>query len=178
MAKVIQARPGNWNGIEFRSQLEIKWAQWFESQGVLWDYVDKHTHDFELAYKVDGIRMLDIIEIKPEVSKICASALMRFKNLVAHNPIRHNECVFLMIGSPPSDYSRGGGIYCSFYCRLGRDDVVLSLAPAFFCEPQVKDGQLMLYTQHSDPRYLSKPDDEKRLQEIVEVAIQTIHGAS
>lgn len=172
--KAIQPRPGVWNGIHFRSQLEIGWVQWFDKHGLNWEYVDEATHDFELTYEEDGFRMLDIIEIKPEVPKICASALMRFKNLVAHNPIRDNERILLMIGSPPSAYSRGCGIYCSFFRRLVRDNVVLALAPTYLGEPPAKGGQLLLHVPPGQPAYLSEPDNEERLQLICEVAIQTI----
>lgn len=101
---VIQPRPGSWNGIEFRSQLEIKWAQWFHShtkEGWAIEYMDEHDFDFLLTCTRSDIGW-HTIEIKPRVYSVCANAIKRLD----FNARKPGDRWSLIVGNPPSPYGR------------------------------------------------------------------------
>jgi len=173
---VIQPRPGSWNGIEFRSQLEIKWAQWFDKQDLDWLYVDEKSHDFDIMHK-DG--PTDRIEVKPAVPELCALALGRFPELMSRHPddVGNTQAV-LLIGDPPSPYSRGCGIICDFVDSISYVELWLALDLVWFGSPPVKDGKLRFMCQPCGPSYLSSPDCAKRLESICRIAIETARNAT
>ena len=105
-AKVIRARPGKYKGVEYRSQLEVQWAKWFEKWKLEACYVDLPWCDFV----VDAWPFLGAIEIKPPVPSIVVEAIKRWFDEC--DPINHAYALggnsshepTILVGSPPGSY--------------------------------------------------------------------------
>lgn len=63
----IDAVPGEYGGVEFRSQLEIGWARWLDDMGVAWLYEEPvpgvmgYLPDFKMWFGNEDV----YLEIKP-----------------------------------------------------------------------------------------------------------------
>lgn len=93
MATVIKPKPGKYKGIQFRSQLEIEWAKWFDSHAIKWEYIDTATHDFKCQH-------FGTVEIKPRDATVIAAAAER----IWHGNDGVDTVAQIIIGAPPSIY--------------------------------------------------------------------------
>ena len=69
----IKAIPTKYNGVEFRSRLEARWAVWFDRMGIAWQYEPEGFNVCGEAYLPD-FRLPDVfggvyVEIKPKELK-------------------------------------------------------------------------------------------------------------
>lgn len=149
--KAIQPRPGTWNGIEFRSQLEIKWAQWFDGLGLCWEYVDRSTHDFEVATE-----SLWTIEVKPRVPSLCAAAVNRIATDFEEWP---EGPVVLFVGNPPSPYGNGIALGCDFLTDARSGRPWLRMLPSFWRDPWMDGAEFNLRCLPFGMCYLVPPGD-------------------
>jgi hypothetical protein len=104
MATVIKPKPGKYQGIEFRSQLEIKWAKWLsENCPDKWSvvYVDDKDCDFASSYHSPNAPW-HYMEVKPPVADPIRAALMRLR----FSDRTPGESWTLLVGQPPSAYGR------------------------------------------------------------------------
>ena len=67
MSQPIRALPTNYNGIDFRSRLEARWAVWLDAMKVKWTYEPEGFTDGTLSYLPDFYlhKGDSYIEIKP-----------------------------------------------------------------------------------------------------------------
>jgi hypothetical protein len=67
----VNAIPTKYNGVQFRSRLEARWAAQFDLLGWRWEYepidLDGYIPDFLVYDKVDGLRngAVSLYEVKP-----------------------------------------------------------------------------------------------------------------
>jgi hypothetical protein len=99
MSQVIKPKPGIYNGVRYRSQLEISWAKWFDEVGVEYEYIDTSTHDFKLNKYGE-------IEVKPKVASLVVDAFDRMikDRSVGGLNLAIGERLQVMSGNPPSSY--------------------------------------------------------------------------
>lgn len=90
-----------WRGYRFRSRLEARWAVYFDSLGLRWEYeaegfdlgpAGRYLPDFWLPKFNGGL----FVECKPSGSDILAEDWIRWKALVEKS--RH--CLLLAMGTP------------------------------------------------------------------------------
>jgi len=96
MSQVIKPKPGIYNGVRYRSQLEISWAKWFDEVGLDWKYIDTSEHDFD-------VQKFGCIEVKPRNADMIYSASTR----IWEGDDGQQIIAKLLIGSPPSIYGNG-----------------------------------------------------------------------
>ena len=94
MPSTVSAIETTWRGYRFRSRLEARWAVFFETLGLQWEYEPegfelgdglRYLPDFLLRVRVNGFRADLYVEVKPSGSK--AAAWDKAKQLGAHAPI-------------------------------------------------------------------------------------------
>lgn len=117
MKRAIQPKPGTWRGVQYRSQLEIAWAQWLEDMSpdhLRVEYQDQSAWDF-VAYVGDdwaprhrfGLYQANriFIEVKPKVHELCRKAIDRFfRALCRHGTFFPGDKWVLVLGGPPNIY--------------------------------------------------------------------------
>lgn len=87
----IKAKPTHYNGINFRSRLEAKWATFFDYAGWNWQYepseIGGYNPDFIIKCKSRSYGVSHIIvEIKPSimVAEEAENMINKYKNVKAH----------------------------------------------------------------------------------------------
>ena len=104
MNAFIKPKPGTWNGYSFRSQLEIKWAKFFETlTNWCWEYDDAAWYDFDCSTLINNEEFVFTVEVKPIEHEICQRAIQRLlDNKDAW--LQTSSKWLLVCGQPPSCY--------------------------------------------------------------------------
>jgi hypothetical protein len=66
MTYTIKAIPTLYNGVQFRSRLEAKWAAFFDLMGLSWEYEPIDCDGYIPDFLVFGDNQSALVEIKPE----------------------------------------------------------------------------------------------------------------
>lgn len=128
--KSIRPRPGVYNGIQFRSQLEIAWAKWMDGMQLAWEYVDESAYDFfVMGLFPNQPSRAFFLETKPPDAELCSAAIAKLMQL--KHPVEDGQPA-LIIGHPTECYGTRAKMLVMLKCDVrGRHDLY---APLINCQ--------------------------------------------
>jgi len=101
---VIKPKPGVYRGVQYRSQLEIAWAKYWDSNGIEYTYIDEPHADFRITRWDFGD-----CEVKPAKPAMIIKALNKWLAAIADESSEEGNgnaghTAVVIAGGPPSEY--------------------------------------------------------------------------
>lgn len=137
--KVIKPKPGVYKGVQYRSQLEISWAKYFDQHKLLrWWYKDKPCWDFQLQPQVFAFETL---EVKPKCISLVVDAIHRWLHMFDNDEDFDYRSIIatVLCGPPPSRY----GLPCVLCAIRTEYEYVLLMCSTFHGFIVHDDGEVV-----------------------------------